>query len=400
MRIRSIDAFPVRLPRDVGRTRGTAGSPTAVTGAGDYRWSTAYPALYSVHFETALVRVELEGGLVGWGEAQAPLAPEVACTIVERLLRPAIEGLDFDGSPARIGELWERMVSTMRVRGQCGGFMLDAISGVDIALWDLAGLIAGKPVCHLLSESPKRDVPVYLSGLSGGTIAEQAAFAARHADEGIGLAKLYYDRSWTDLLAVADALPRGMQPAVDGLWHLPADDGIAMVRELDARRAAWIECPFCPEEISLHAELAAAVTTPLALGESYRTLHELAPFLGFTKIVQPDLGRCGITGSMRIARGFPGSVVPHLSIAMGPQIAAAIHFAAAADSCSLCEFNPNVLDTANAFLAEPIVCRGGRYRVPDRPGLGLVWNDRLPSVVADIASAQRLQSPGNRSVFP
>lgn len=59
-------------------------------------------------------------------------------------------------------------------------------------------------------------------------------------------------------------------------------------------------------------------------------------------------------------------------------------------SCSLCEFNPNVLETANAFLAEPIVCRGGRYRVPDRPGLGL----------ADIVSAHRLQSPEKRSVVP
>lgn len=376
MRIRSLTALPIRLPRDFAHAQGTAGSPTSVTGAGDYRWSTAYPVLYSVHFETALVRVELENGLVGWGEAQAPLAPEVACTIVEQLLRPAIEGLEFDGSPARIAELWERMYSTMRVRGQCGGFMLDAISGVDIALWDLAGLIAGKPVCELLATAPRRTVPAYLSGSSGGSPREQAACAARHFDHGISLVKLYYDRQWTDLLAVADALPDGMRVAIDALWHLPPAEGVAMVRELDARNARWIECPFYPEEVSLHADLAARVATPLAIGESYRTLHELAPFLGIMKIAQPDLGRCGITGSLRIAQEFASEIVPHVSIAMGPQIAAAVHFAAAAAQCSLCEFNPHVVDTANSFLAEPLVCTNGAYQVPTRPGLGIVWNQR------------------------
>jgi galactonate dehydratase len=136
------------------------------------------------------------------------------------------------------------------------------------------------------------------------------------------------------------------------------------------------ECPFCPEEVAMHEHLAAQVSTPLALGESYRTLHELAPFLGIMKIAQPDLGRCGITGSMRIAAAFPGEVVPHLSIAMGPQIAAALHFAAAAPNCSLCEYNPHVLDTANGFLAEPFLCENGAYQVPARPGLGIVWNNR------------------------
>ena len=75
MRIKSVQAIPVRLPRDIARSRGTAGSPTSLTGDGAYRWSTAYPVLYSENFETALVRVELANGLVGWGEAQAPLAP-------------------------------------------------------------------------------------------------------------------------------------------------------------------------------------------------------------------------------------------------------------------------------------------------------------------------------------
>ena len=185
-----------REPHHHRAARGTAGSPTAVCGAGDYRWSTAYPTLYSVHFETTLVRVELDGGLVGWGEAQAPLVPEVPALLVDRLLRPALEGLDFDGGPERIGELYDRMYAAMRVRGHGGGFMLDAIAGVDIALWDLAGQIAGVPVCDLISAGARRSVPAYLSGTVGSTVPEQAAFAARHADEGLTVVKLYHDRGW------------------------------------------------------------------------------------------------------------------------------------------------------------------------------------------------------------
>lgn len=381
MRIESLTAIPVRLPRDFAAARGTAGSPTMLTGGGTYRWSTAYPVLYSVDFETCLVRVELSNGLVGWGEAQAPLAPEVAGSIVNLLLRPALVGEAFDGSTGRIAELWERMYATMRVRGHSGGFMRDAMSGVDIALWDLAGKLAGKPLAQLLAAEPKRHVEAYLSGTSGATPAERAAFAARHAADGFSLVKLYYESDWADLLAVADALPAGMQFAVDALWHLPPANAVAMARELDARRARWLECPLYPEDVAGHAALAAAITTPIAVGESYRSLGELEPFLPIAKILQPDLGRVGITGFMDIARAFAGPVIPHLSIAMGPQVAAAIHVAAAVGTCDLCEFNPNVLATANAFLAEPLRCEGGRYKVPSAPGLGIAWNERAGAIV-------------------
>ena len=111
MRIKSVQAIPVRLPRDIARSRGTAGSPTSLTGDGAYRWSTAYPVLYSENFETALVRVELANGLVGWGEAQAPLAPEVACSIITHLLCPALDREEFDGTTERINLcLQERIV--------------------------------------------------------------------------------------------------------------------------------------------------------------------------------------------------------------------------------------------------------------------------------------------------
>ncbi|MCP5114170.1 MAG: mandelate racemase/muconate lactonizing enzyme family protein, partial [bacterium] len=168
-RIARVETFPIRLPRDIGGATGTAGSPTVLgTSAGGYRWSSVFPTLYSEFIETALVRVTLDSGLHGWGEAQAPLAPRVACTIIDDLLAPVLLGAPFDGATSTIEQLWTRQYQTMRVRGQTGGFMLDAISGIDLALWDLAGKLLRKSVAHLLAgEAADRRVPAYLSGIAG-----------------------------------------------------------------------------------------------------------------------------------------------------------------------------------------------------------------------------------------
>lgn len=386
MKIESVKSYPIRIPRDVEGSRGTAGSPTRLAGEGEYRWSEAYPVLYPVHFETALVEVSLSGGLVGWGEAQAPLAPEVACAIVDRLLKPALEGMEFDGTQGTVEELWARMYSTMRVRGQTGGFMLDAIAGVDLALWDLAGKLAGKPVSALLDASPRKSLPAYLSGVSGAGPKERGEFAARYFAQGIGLVKLYFESSWQDLLATADALPRGMEFAVDALWHMPPDQCVDMAKELDARGARWLECPLYPEEVEAHAALAESIHTPIALGESYRTVFEMQPFIDrrIVSIAQPDLGRCGITESMRIANAHGGETIPHVSIALGPQIAAALQFASAARNATMCEFNPNVLAMANRFLSEPIVMRQGEYKVPQGPGMGVTWNEEFAKLLGRV----------------
>lgn len=371
MRIRKLESFPIRYERDRDRAQHTAGSPTSLApGSAVYRWSTSVPALYSTHFETALVRLETEDGIVAWGEAQAPLAPEVACTIVNLLLRPVIEGEEFDGSVPRIGELWDSMYRTMRVRGQTGGFMLDAISGVDIALWDLAGKMAGKPVCVLLSESARATVPAYLSGVPDPA-----------ATEPFDACKLFHHGSVEELLATFDAVRghRGpnMRIAVDALWRLNLAEAQWLAGQLDTRGGAlWLEAPLFPELTSDHTELARSMRTPLALGESYRTRFELRPFLEARALgwVQPDLGRSGITESIRIAGAAAEAgarVAPHLSIAMGPQIAAAIHFAAAVPGCQLLEFNPNVLETANSHLTDPLELRDASWVVPTAPGLGV-----------------------------
>ena len=181
MKIKSIQATPFRQNRE--DATGTAGSPAKLeTGASPYRWAENYPVIYSSLFETALVRIELDSGQIGWGESQAPVAPEVACAVVNHILAPVLQGSPFGGSIAEIESLWWKMYSSMRVRGQTGGFMLDGIAGVDLALWDLAGKIAGLPVSALIG-NPSTRVPAYFSGLRGAI------------DSGFTRVKVFHDSS-------------------------------------------------------------------------------------------------------------------------------------------------------------------------------------------------------------
>jgi len=380
VKIIRIEAFPLRVPRDTESATGMAGSPTALGTGDDYRWSQAYPALYSIHFETALVRVTLENGSVGWGEAQAPLAPQVASTIIDVLLAPVLKGQHFDGSIERIQELWLQMYSMMRVRGQTGGFMLDAISGIDLALWDLAGKIHKRSVRSLrpAAKTPRR-LPAYLSGLPGANPRERVQNAKPYIDQGFRIFKLYFDRSPEELLRSIEALKsefREIEIAVDALWRFSLEEAISFGRELDQRNIRWFECPLLPELAADHAALAHELRTPIALGESYRTRYELHPFIesNAVRLLQPDLGRSGLTESLRIAEiavqhRIP--IVPHVSIAAGPQIAAALHYACLAPTCDLVEYNPRVLEIANRFLIDPIRIEDAQYLVPEDTGLGI-----------------------------
>ena len=381
MKIQTIEALPLRIPRDVDRTIGTAGLPSHLEQTDwDYRWSAEFPTLYAVHFETALVKITTDTGLVGWGEAQAPLAPQIACTIIETLLRPVLIGAEFSGSRDEIETLWQRMYDSMRVRGQTGGFMLDAIAGVDIALWDVAGKAAGKPVAELIAEGTQRgELQAYISGLSGDTNEGRVTAAQECVRRGFNSFKIFYDRGQAELFDLLNGLRTTLGPdiglAVDALWRLDADEAVDFGRRLDELPALWIECPLKPEDPLAHARLAQTIRTRVALGESYRTRYEMAPFFHekAVGVLQPDLGRSGVTESLRLAQVAVGEgidVVPHVSIAMGPQVAAALQFAAAIPNCPLVEYNPRVLDIANRFLVNPIQLGAGAYRVPATPGLG------------------------------
>jgi D-galactarolactone cycloisomerase len=377
MKITGVETFAIKIPRDVEAAQGTAGSPAPLQEADtEYRFAESYQTLYSTRIETALVKIETNAGFVGWGESQAPLAPEVVCMIIRTLLAPQLIGED----PMAHERLWSRMYAGMRVRGHTGSFMLDAIAAIDMALWDLRGKALARNLTELLGGPFTRRLPAYISGLSGKDQEERIFEAAKYQLGGFNAFKIFMDSEPETTLRLLDGLrdKLGEQPRlmVDALWRFDLAQAIRFGRELDACRATWFEAPLKPEDVDSHARLASRIDTPIALGESYRTRWEMRQFFesGAVGVFQPDVGRCGITEAMKLAAMAETYNIPvafHISIGSGVQIAAALHVAASIPNLMFIEYNPKVWALASYLINDQLPKVAGGVMVPEGAGLGV-----------------------------
>lgn len=384
MNITSVEAIPVRVRRD------EAYLGALPPGAGDaaYFLRPPYRALYSAHFETTFVKIVTDEGVVGWGEALAPVAPEVVAVIVTQLLAPVLRGRD----PLTGDVLWGTMYDLMRERGHYGGFMLDAISACDIALWDLRGKILGVGVHTLLGGPHLRRVPCYVSGLPRPSDAERAALAADWQAKGFDAFKLAAGHGVEADAASLGALRERLGPAatllLDAHWVYTLDEAVALGRRLEGLGVAVFEAPLNPEDLDAHVRLADALAVAVAIGETERTRYQFRPWLERrgADLLQPDVGRTGISELVKIAHmaeAFNIPVAPHQSVGLGVCIAASIQAAAAIPNLWMLEYQPPVFELANTLLAEPIVCEAGAFHLPEGPGLG---------VAVDEAKLRSLQS--------
>lgn len=366
MFITSIEALIIKIPERWAESRRPA--PHACPEAGCQR------------LETVLARVTTDEGVAGWGESQATSAPEVAGAIIHSILKPALEGKPFGGTGLEIETLWDAMYNRTRTSGQTGGFMLDAMAAVDIALWDLGGRIHGASIASLIAGGgAKRKLETYVDRVTGETIEERIENAAAYHAAGCRRFKIAYDSSRRELLENYDALARicgAENVAVDGMWRVDPVRSAQFAGELDRRGALWLASPFAADDAAAHAALAARCSTPIAVGETHRSHTELAPFFRARamRIVQPDLGRCGITEGLRIARTAKREgmeIAPRLSSALGPLLFATLQFAAAVPNCRFAPYAPGLVETANGFVTEPVRFGEGCYAVPQGPGLGV-----------------------------
>ena len=154
MKIARIQATPFHAERDTAAVDRNGGLAVAITG-GRRQFIAGPRTIRSSTRRASKPRWCASRSIRDSSAGEKPRLrwrPEVACTIIERILAPVLEGCEFEARSSEIEALWWRMYSAMRVRGQTGGFMLDAIAGIDIALWDLAGKLAGSPVAALIGQ--------------------------------------------------------------------------------------------------------------------------------------------------------------------------------------------------------------------------------------------------------
>ena len=376
MSIAKVEAIPVRIRRD----EAYLGALPESARSGGYFTRPPYRALYSAHFETCFVKLTTSDGAVGWGEALAPVAPETVSVIVEQLLAPALLGRD----PLSVNVHWHVMYDLMRERGYYGGFMLDAISACDIALWDLCGQLLQQPVHQLLGGAFHESIPCYVSGLPKPTAAERVDLALTFVERGFHAFKLAaghgVKQDAASVRALRHALGEDATLLLDAHWVYDLDAAIRLGHALEELDVGFFEAPINPEDIDSHAQLASAVAVPIAHGETERTRYQFRPWITqrAADILQPDVGRAGISETIKIATmadAFNLKMAPHLSVGLGICIAASIQAAAAIPNLYMLEYQPPVFELANSLLVEPLICDGGRYEIPRGQGLGVALDE-------------------------
>lgn len=329
-----------------------------------------------------LIEVATDAGVSGIGEswvnfpAWAPI--ERVATIAEGL-RPLLLG-ESVGDPRRIQRQLVDSLHRLALQWGAIGPIYQAISGIDLALWDLAGKLAGAPVWQLLGAPSQDTVGAYASGLGPDRVAEQAGAAVSVGFPAVKL-KVGFggDRDERNLDVARAAIgERTLFTDANRGWTL--DQAWASAALLRAARADWIEEPLAVDDPAW-SEIRKVLPLPVAGGENLYGARTFADWIrsGRLQVVQPDVGKCGgITAAHAIMTGPDTAGVrlaPHyFGGAVG--LAATIHLFAAlpADRRVLVEYDINPNPLREDLLTEPLYLGNGLLRVPDRPGLGIELN--------------------------
>ena len=343
-----------------------------------------------------LVEVESDEGVSGWGECFGPGAVALANKgIVEDVIQPMVLGSD----PLDRDAIWHRVYNLLRDHGQ-KGMPLQALSGVDIALWDISGKVAGLPLHKLIGGAHRKNVPVYGYGmmLRPEPTSELAARfrdeAAAIRDAGFVAAKMKVGLGPENDIRLAEAVREGVGPdyrfMVDANHCYTTSDAFHVGRALEELGAYWFEEPVAPEDLDGYRELRAGLKVNIAGGEAefnrwgWRAILENRGL----DIAQPEVCALGgVSEYLRVLALCHAHHTPVVNHVWGSAIAVAVnlHLLAAMPTMPgglnpwepMLEFDTTENVFRDGLLAEPLDVQGqvkrnrGRVAIPTAPGLGV-----------------------------
>ncbi|MFZ4451550.1 mandelate racemase/muconate lactonizing enzyme family protein [Salibacterium aidingense] len=376
MHITNIEVFPVKIDKGIiylGESSGLKGADK------DYYLRPEYRSFYSKKLESLLVKVSTSDGTYGWGECLAPVAPEVPAAIVQTLFSSFLIGKN----PLQVEVIWNELYDSMRERGYFSGFMIDAITAVDIALWDIAGKTYGSPVYQLLGGNYRNRIPAYVSGLPEPKLEDKKVLAGKWQQQNFDKIKLHLGYGMREDVQIISHLKEtfpDMQFMVDAHWHYSPKEAIMLSKMLEPYDVLFLEAPVLPEDIEGNRLVVENSNIPIAIGEAIRTKYQFKERLvrRTADILQPDVGRAGITEAKKIAymaEAFNVRIAPHLSVGLGICIAASLHVSSSINNFYMLEFQPTVFPVANDILSDTLHCESGFYELPSTPGLGVTVDE-------------------------
>ena len=335
----------------------------------------------------AVIEIETEDGIVGSGWC------EDGCDAIAKFIDLHLSHLLIGQNAAEIEGLWDRLFRASLPYGR-KGVALHAISAIDIALWDIAGKVAGKPLYELLGGPVRESIPVYASALHPVGHEKVAEEARAYVAEGYKAMKMRFPygpgagvegmRANEEHIAnVRDAVGDDIEIMADAYMGWDFLYAKKMVRMLEPYQLAWLEEAFLPDDLNSYANLRQETDIPISGGE-----HEYTRF-GFQQIIekeamdilQPDLRRCGgITEGKKIAALAYAAGLPIIPHAYG---VTQIHFSLATVNCPMIEYFPMPSwDSLPDVEVEPIFHgepqpQGGIVRMSQEAGLGVSVNPKI-----------------------
>jgi len=330
-----------------------------------------------------VVKVTTAGGLTGWGESHHGRAHTAVAKLVETTLKQLVLGMDA----ADVVGVWKKIYDKQLASHGMGAGTCLAMSGIDMALWDIRGKAAGMPLYRLLGGSRKA-VPAYAGGVSLGyqPPAQLIEELRKSLDAGYKAVKLRVGdspkRDLERIRAVRKACGEDLVILTDANIGYTVEDARQVMPGMDELNVAWLEEPFPAHDYRSYRLAKGFGRTPLAAGENHYTRFEFNRVIedGAITILQPDLSKTGgITEALRIAAMASACklpIHPHSSMT-GLNHAASIHFLAAIDNGGYFEGD---VSKSNKFrddlVSKPYeVDQDGNVWPLEKPGLGLEVNE-------------------------
>lgn len=350
-----------------------------------------------------LVRVDTDEGICGWGEGGQYGPPEPVASCINHVLAPLILGRN----PLDHGRIGEELYAATRDFGQKGPYV-EAMSAIDIALWDIAGKALGEPVCRLLGGAFRDSIPAYATGCyyrgdtylaHRSTLADLGAEAKSYVAAGFRMLKmkvglLRVEDDCERVAAVREAVGPDCALLVDANHAYNAMTAVHMARGLEPHGVRWFEEPVPPEDRDGYRRVRSSTSIPIAGGECESMRYGFRDLIagGCVDIVQPDLCVAGGFSEwlkiVALAGSFGVWAVPHVW-GSGVALAAALHAVAALapfphtanpvplQNEPVIEFDRNYNPLRDDLLEVPIRCVNGRVAVPAGPGLGISIDEEL-----------------------
>ena len=349
MKITAVETILLQIPYDIG------GGPMAIAG----RPATGLNIL--------LVRIATDEGLTGWGEAFGHAVAPATKLVIDTMIAPMLVGRD----PGAINALMSEVSRTLHLFGR-NGPVVYGVSGVDTALWDIAGKRASLPLHQMIGGARASEVPVYASLLRYGEAAALERNVRKAVSEGYRYIKLH--EVDPDLVAMArQAAGPDIKLMVDTNCPWTPGQAAVMAERLRPLDLHWLEEPIWPPEDYRALAILRTRGLVISAGENAAGLYDFRAMFeaGAVDIAQPSVTKIGgVTEMLKVislAEAFGVQVVPHCAY-FGPGYLASLHLAACLGGETPLERLFMTLETAP--FGPYTMPKDGRTPVPQGPGLG------------------------------